>query len=151
MVSLHQNIGMLVARKSTHVHGKLCRTCVRRKAVAMTGTTLVAGWWGTISLVVTPFMIVNNLGYCVMSLWMDAPLDGVAAAPLDVATIARLSPHIPDLLKTLRSDGKFIQSVDAVATVAGVTREQVVKYMQLLVDANAGQRPTQSQVPAAGA
>jgi hypothetical protein len=133
-VSLHQNIGMLVARRSTHLNGVLCKACLQRKALAMTGTTLVAGWWGTISIIVTPLMILNNLTYLAMSLGMAPPLRGAATAELDDATIARLTPHVPEVMKKLKLGGNFLATVREAATVAAASPEQVVRYLQVLVN-----------------
>jgi hypothetical protein len=132
MVSLHQNVGMLVARRSTQVSGMLCKVCLQRKALAMTGTTLVAGWWGSISFFVTPLMILNNLTYLAMSLGMPPPLRGAATAELDDATIARLTPHVPAVMKKLRLGGNFLATVREAATVAATSPEQVVRYLQVL-------------------
>jgi hypothetical protein len=138
--SLHQNVGMLVARRSTHWNGKLCKGCLQKKALAMTGTTLVAGWWGTISFIVTPFMILNNLTYFAMSLGMTPPLRGAATAELDDATIARLSPHVPEIVKKLKLGGNFLSTVREAATTAAASPEQVVRYLQVLVNSKSPAR-----------
>lgn len=63
-VKFYQNIGMLVTRQWTKVEGDLCRPCIRRYFRAYTITTLMIGWWGVVSLIVTPFILLNNIvGY----------------------------------------------------------------------------------------
>jgi hypothetical protein len=66
-VHYHQNTGMLVMRRSRHVHALLCRSCSTTVFGKMTLHNLVAGWWGTISAIVTPFFILNNIGYVLLS------------------------------------------------------------------------------------
>jgi hypothetical protein len=62
-VSFHQNTGMLVARQHRRVAGELCRGCSLGHFLKTTLHNLVLGWWGTISFLVTPFFILNNLAY----------------------------------------------------------------------------------------
>jgi hypothetical protein len=71
-VSYHQNTGMLVARESRTVAGTLCRACSTGAFLRMTGHTAVLGWWGTISMIVTPVFILNNLGYFLRSQTLPA-------------------------------------------------------------------------------
>ncbi|MBK7857616.1 MAG: hypothetical protein IPJ65_03100 [Archangiaceae bacterium] len=60
-VTLMQNIGMLVARQSKTLQGDVCRPCGLRAFKSMTLTTLFLGWWGVISLVLTPVFLIGNL------------------------------------------------------------------------------------------
>lgn len=60
-VSLNQNIGMLVARQTKSLSGHMCRECGMRLFKSMTLTTFFLGWWGVISLIVTPFFLIGNV------------------------------------------------------------------------------------------
>jgi hypothetical protein len=52
---------MLVARQWKKIDGDLCRPCIRKYFRSYTLTTLFLGWWGLISVVVTPFILINNV------------------------------------------------------------------------------------------
>ncbi len=60
-VHLMQNIGMLVARQSKTLAGDVCRPCGMQAFKSMTLTTLFLGWWGLISLFLTPVFLIMNL------------------------------------------------------------------------------------------
>lgn len=60
-VELMQNIGALVIRFRKSIEGDLCKDCINKYFKSLTLTTLFLGWWGVISFVVTPFIILNNL------------------------------------------------------------------------------------------
>lgn len=60
-VKFEQNIGMFYARRSLTLDRDLCRPCIRRYFRSFTLTTLFLGWWGIISLLMTPFFLINNL------------------------------------------------------------------------------------------
>jgi hypothetical protein len=72
-VALHQNIGMLVLRQSKTVEGQLCRRCIRSHFWEFTLVTLFAGWWGVISFLFTPFILINNVVRFVGSLGLPEP------------------------------------------------------------------------------
>ena len=60
-VVFHQNIGALVVRYPSAIEGDLCKTCINQCFWKMTCTTFFLGWWGTISFILTPFLIINNI------------------------------------------------------------------------------------------
>ena len=60
-VAFHQNIGAVLMRFTKTVEGNFCKRCISRFFWSLTGTTLLLGWWGAISLIVTPFIIIGNL------------------------------------------------------------------------------------------
>ncbi len=60
-VKLWQNIGMVVFRQWKTIDAELCRTCFQKHFRSYTLTTLFLGWWGVISFIVTPFILINNL------------------------------------------------------------------------------------------
>jgi hypothetical protein len=66
-VRYYQNTGMLIMRQSRHFHALACRSCSAQLFVRMTLHNLVLGWWGMISMIVTPLFILNNLGYFLAS------------------------------------------------------------------------------------
>jgi hypothetical protein len=59
-ISFRQNIGLLVMRLNQQVAGRVCPSCASGKFWQLSLITLVAGWWGVISFVVTPIFLINN-------------------------------------------------------------------------------------------
>ena len=57
-----QNIGMLVMRRTTRVAGLMCSSCVHTSFWTMTLVTALVGWFGLISAIVTPFIVLGNIG-----------------------------------------------------------------------------------------
>lgn len=55
-----KNTGMLVMRRSESLQGALCQGCAIREGGKMTLHTAVLGWWGTISFVLTLFILPAN-------------------------------------------------------------------------------------------
>jgi len=60
-VTLHQNIGMLMLRRSQTIKGSLCKPCIDSYFWRFTLVNATLGWWGLISLIMTPIFIVNNV------------------------------------------------------------------------------------------
>ncbi len=94
-VSFHQNIGALVMRFSKSIQGKLCKSCIHGQFWSMTATTLFLGWWGVISLIVTPFFLLNNMGRYLFCLVMPGVPRGATAPSLTDEALARITPLAP--------------------------------------------------------
>jgi curved DNA-binding protein CbpA len=60
-VSFSQNIGAIVVRFTKKVEGELCADCIEKNFWEMTGITLLFGWFGIISFITTPFILIENL------------------------------------------------------------------------------------------
>jgi hypothetical protein len=60
-ISLYRNVGMLVARRTYTLRAELCKACINKAFWEFTWKNLVLGWWGMISLVVTPGYFFTNL------------------------------------------------------------------------------------------
>src|SRR6188508_1551016 len=71
-VSFHQNIGALVVHFTKSINGKFCKSCINRHFWGMTGKTFLLGWWGVISFIITPFLLLNNIVRYVFCLGMPA-------------------------------------------------------------------------------
>jgi hypothetical protein len=61
-VEFRQNTGMLVMRQSKTWAGNSCRDCASKYFWKATLHTMFLGWWGTISLILTPIFIISNIG-----------------------------------------------------------------------------------------
>ena len=73
LVTIYQNIGMVMARQTTETSGNFCRRCIRKYVVSYSLTTLVLGWWGMISFIMTPFLLVANVIVYLKSLSLPEP------------------------------------------------------------------------------
>src|SRR3984957_12995810 len=70
-VRINSNIGMLVARRNQYTRGFLCRNCIHRHFWKHTLTNVTLGWWGAISLIITPIYIIMNVSTYIASLGME--------------------------------------------------------------------------------
>jgi len=64
---------MIVARRSRHIEGSLCKNCINYFFWELTGRTMVLGWWGVISFFATILILINNLYRFIESLGMQKP------------------------------------------------------------------------------
>ena len=63
-VTFMQNIGLVVVGLRSSTRGMLCRRCIDSQFWTKTLVTFFLGWWGLISLFVTPvFLIINVVQY----------------------------------------------------------------------------------------
>lgn len=60
-VNFHQTIGAIVVRFHRKIEGALCADCIEKYFWEMTGITLFLGWWGYISVIETPFILIGNI------------------------------------------------------------------------------------------
>jgi hypothetical protein len=75
-VVFYENIGMLVMRTHRSVEGHLCKPCIHGFFWEFTAITFFLGWWGVISFFVTPFFLLNNVGYYVCCLGLKRLSNG---------------------------------------------------------------------------
>ncbi|MGH7225470.1 MAG: hypothetical protein ACRELF_19805, partial [Gemmataceae bacterium] len=129
-VAFYQNIGALVVRFSKSVEGELCKSCIHRYFWSFTGTTMLAGWWGSISFLVTPFFLLNNSFRYLTCLSMPAVPPDATKPELTDEAIEKLRPHTDELIARLNQGGKFEEVVEDIAYLAGVTPGQVVYYVR---------------------
>ena len=78
-IVLYQVIGAVVILYHTWVAGQLCKTCIHRHFWSKTTTTLLLGWWGLISLLITPFVLINNVIRYALCFGMTPPPTGAEA------------------------------------------------------------------------
>jgi hypothetical protein len=60
-VRFGQNIGVFFRRYYQEVDGNLCRDCIEHYFWMMTGKTFLMGWWGMISFILTPPILIGNV------------------------------------------------------------------------------------------
>ena len=132
-VSFHQNIGALIARFSKSAQGRLCKSCIHKHFWGMTGTTLILGWWGLVSCIVTPYFLINNIARYVCCVGMAPVRFGAVPPMLTDAAVVRLKPHAPELFHRLKAGEDFDDIATATAEVAGVTPGQVALFIQAVL------------------
>ncbi|MFF0741124.1 hypothetical protein ACFYVL_12065 [Streptomyces sp. NPDC004111] len=82
-VTVRSHQGMVVIMRTVTRRGVYCRTCGLAVYRQLTSSTLVTGWWGLLSLFVTPFVVLLNvLGARAALLRLPEP-HGAVRPPLD--------------------------------------------------------------------
>ncbi|MFF7950506.1 LppU/SCO3897 family protein [Streptomyces griseorubiginosus] len=61
-VTVRGHQGMLVIMRFLKREGVFCRTCALASFRDMQADTMVLGWWGPLSVLITPFTLLANLG-----------------------------------------------------------------------------------------
>lgn len=77
-VTFHQNVGVLIVRFTNTVSGHLCKSCIHRYFWSMTTVSLFFGWWGVISLLINPFILLLNVIRYLGCLGMRSPSPGAS-------------------------------------------------------------------------
>lgn len=134
-VCFYQNIGALVMRFHSGVEGELCKRCIHKHFWKMSLTTLFLGPWGIISLIVTPFFLLNNIFRYLFCLGMEPPAEDARPPRLTDEVIEKLDPFAQEIGERLGDEEPFEQVADDVAGKAGVTPGQLVLYVQALIAA----------------
>jgi hypothetical protein len=80
-IEIYQNIGLLIMRRFASVKGRFCKSCIEYYFWTMTGKTMLFGWWGVISFVLTPFLLLNNFLRYLSSLSMEKPIISITPRP----------------------------------------------------------------------
>jgi hypothetical protein len=142
-VDFHQNIGMLVMRTCRQIKGMLCKRCVHKHFWKMTGTTLVLGPWGTISVIIAPCFIINNIVRYLTVLGMPAVPPDAKIPTLDAKAIAQLQPLTAVLIQRLNNKEPLADVATDIAKQARVTPGQVVKYVIAVSQAKVPPPPPQ--------
>ncbi|WP_233534150.1 hypothetical protein [Streptomyces murinus] len=61
-VTVRGHQGMLIIMRSLRRRGTMCRPCALATFREMQANTMVQGWWGPMSVVITPITLLINLG-----------------------------------------------------------------------------------------
>ena len=59
--AFHQHIGAVVLMFHQRRGGNLCQGCIKEIFRSTTLTTLAVGWWGMISMFITPCVLIHNV------------------------------------------------------------------------------------------
>jgi hypothetical protein len=138
-VAFYQNIGALIMRFSKSIEGNLCKKCIHEYFWSFTGTTLLLGWWGMISLIISPFLIINNVGRYLFCLGMPPVPPDAVAPTLTSEAIEKIKPHVQHLFDRLNAGVSVAEASTEVAELAGVRPAQVILFLRALAEAQAEQ------------
>jgi len=120
-VEFYQNIGMLFARRTVSVKQHLCRNCIGRYFRSYTLTTLILGWWGTISFFITPLILLNNCFRFLRAAGLPRPSMVVTSQAID----APLPP-----IDSTSSRFKYVYGAVVVIVALGVLAYHSVDFME---------------------
>ena len=134
-VEFYQNIGALVMRFHKSVEGDMCKDCINGYFWPFTGITLVLGWWGLISFLVTPIMLLNNIARYVGSLGLEAPAYGASFPKLNESAVTAIRPFAEEILDRIGAKEPVEGVAQSVASRAGVTPGQVILFIGALAEA----------------
>jgi hypothetical protein len=87
-VAFYWNKGALFIRWYKYIKGEMCKSCIHQHFWEYTLINVTLGWWGVISLCVTPFFIINNVVRYIaamVKLRNSQPAPAPAAAPQSAA------------------------------------------------------------------
>jgi hypothetical protein len=132
-VEFYQNIGALVMRFHKSVRGNLCKSCINKYFWSYTLTNLTLGWWGMISLVVTPIFILNNVGRYLLCLRMPPVPPNAPSTVLTSDTVARMKPLSQTLIARLQAGETVDTVVHDLSAQSGASPGQVFLYLQALI------------------
>ncbi|GGS51437.1 LppU/SCO3897 family protein [Streptomyces cinerochromogenes] len=82
-VTVRGHQGMVVVMRFLRRRGVLCRTCGLAVARTMQADTLVRGWWGALSMFITPVTLLLNLGALSRIRRLPPPATAAWRPPLD--------------------------------------------------------------------
>ena len=136
-VSFRQNIGALFVRFHRSVEGNLCKSCIHKHFWGMSTKTFFLGWWGTISFIVTPIFLVNNVGRYMFCLGMTPVPPGAAPPQLTDQAVEQLTPHTVELFRRLNAGEDFATVAAAIGDRAGVTPGQVALFVHAVAQSHA--------------
>jgi len=127
-VAFYQNIGLLVMRMSKAAEGNMCKSCIHKHFWEYTAINMFLGWWGMISLIITPFFIINNTVRYLCCLGMASPTQ--PAESITPQHMERIHPYAPQIFARLNKSEPVDIVMNDVARQSGTSPEQVGLYVQ---------------------
>jgi hypothetical protein len=91
------------------------------------------GWWGTISFIVTPFFLLNNVARYLFCLPMPPVAPDATSPVLTDDAFERIKPHSTELFSSINRGEDFESVAAQIAAEAGVTPGQVVLFVQAVI------------------
>jgi hypothetical protein len=72
-VSLNRHVGVIVLMFHRAEGGHFCKKCIEEYFWSFTPITALAGWWGPLSVIVTPIVLANNVYVYLRSRFLHEP------------------------------------------------------------------------------
>jgi hypothetical protein len=102
-VTFTQNVGMLVVRHTKTISGAFCGPCILSTYWSCTLTSALVGWFGMISLIINPFILLINVIQLLRSArvvgWGQALIGAFVILGIPIVAVAVLvlnsPPHGP--------------------------------------------------------
>jgi hypothetical protein len=95
----------------------------------MTLLTAVAGWWGIVSAVLNPFILVSNIIHFARTRKLAPPAPNATAPTLTQEAISKIKPYSVDIFTRLSTQDPADEIASYIAQKAGVTQGQVLLYI----------------------
>jgi hypothetical protein len=134
-VEFYQNIGALILRFQKEIKGEFCKNCIHEQFWIFTLVNVILGWWGIVSLIVTPFFILNNVIRYLCCLSMPAVKTTAPAPRLTDEVVHKLQPYVNEIIDRLNAKETLDQIALDLAPRTSVTPEQVKLYIFALAQA----------------
>jgi len=135
-VQFHKHTGMIIMMQHGHFGGNFCKHCINKYFAQFTGWTAVAGWWGMLSVFITPCVLLWNTGLFLTTLGLKSPDPNAQPPQLTQAAIDKLGPYTDRLFSALSAGRPHQQVAEEIAGLAGVTPMQVLLYLQAVIEAS---------------
>ncbi len=134
-VEFYQNIGAFIMRFHKSLKGKLCKNCIHQQFWGFTLVNVTLGWWGVISLIVTPCFLINNAVRYLMCLSMPPVGANALASQLTNEATGKIQPYTTYIIEQLYAGQTVDRLAYDIASNAGVTPAQVKLYIIALAQA----------------
>jgi hypothetical protein len=138
-VAFYQNIGALVMHFHRNIKGYLCKRCINANFWKMTGTTIGIGWLGPHSIIIAPFLVINNIVRYVGTIGMPAVPPGAQRPVVDEAVANKINPILPQVFDLLNQKTELNDIATELAPAVGVSPAQLVSYVIAVIQAQARQ------------
>jgi hypothetical protein len=123
-------VGFIVAFWWSTSAGHFCKSCIHRHFWELTLRTVVGGWWGVLSMVATPLILLSNTAqyvHCCVTLKAVPP--GATRPQLTPEAIRRLRPFAQSIAANLKNGVKAVVIASRLGPVADVTPAQVMLFI----------------------
>lgn len=129
-VEYDQNIGAFHIRFYRTYRGYFCRRCNHRFFWKSSLITLGIGWFGLVSMFVTPAYLLGNMITCVRTFGLPKVPRDERPPVCDDAAVDKIAPFVLDITDRLTAGADAAEICRELAPKAGLTPGQVWVYVQ---------------------
>jgi|HubBroStandDraft_1064217.scaffolds.fasta_scaffold69288_1 hypothetical protein len=144
-VEFYYNIGALVVRFTRSVRRYQCKRCIHKNFWKYTLLDLTLGWWGMISMIMTPIFLIQNISRYLGAMSLPSPPANAGPPVVTDREIAKLAPFLAETTARLNQKEPLNIVAQDIARRAGTTPGQVVTYLRMVAAPR-----TQPQPPVRG-